>query len=77
MDDTLYSFALMEKISVYPKQFLEQRRKDLGIDWRQTGYTLDECKKILGKSVKPRNEINPRAFKALELWARLNAAENA
>ena len=76
MEETRYRFDVLEKVSVCDKQFLEQRRRTLGIEWRANGYTLDECKKILGSSVKPRKQINPRAYKALELWARLNAAEH-
>lgn len=73
MDETRYSFEVLDKVSVYPVDFMERRRRNLGISWHPKGYTLEEARAILGGSIKPRNKINPRAYKALELWDKLNA----
>ena len=76
MDGTRYSFDQISKVSGIAVYRLEARRRQLRVDWHPKGYTVEEVKKILcGASLLERDKINPRAYKALELWARLNAEQ--
>lgn len=78
MDETRYTLAQAALISGLDPETLNDIRRIRLIDWRRQGYTLGEIRTILaGYPLKPRDQINPRAYKALELWARLNAAEEA
>ena len=73
MDETRYTLAQAALASGLDVMALNERRKDK-LEWRQKGYTLDEIKTLVaGHPLKPRDQINPRAYKALELWDRLNA----
>ena len=74
MDETRYTLAQAAIVSGLWPTDLNERRKLKIIPWRQHGYTLDEIRTILGgHHLKPRDQINPRAYKALELWDRLGA----
>lgn len=73
MNETRYTLAQAAMATGLDVMTLAERRKDK-MEWRQKGYTLDEIKTLVdGHPLKPRDQINPRAYKALELWARLNA----
>ena len=74
MNETRYTLAQAALISGTDPATLNDIRRIRLIDWRQKGYTLDEIRTILaGHPLLPRDQINPRAYKALELWDRLNA----
>ncbi len=76
MDGTRYRFDQISKGNGIAVCRLEERRRQLSVDWHPKGYTVEEVKKILcGASLLERDKINPRAYKALELWARLNAEQ--
>ena len=73
MDETRYTLAQAALATGLDVMALNDRRKDK-LEWRQKGYTLDEIKVLVaGHPLKPRDQINPRAYKALELWDRLAA----
>ena len=73
MEETRYTLAQAALATGLDVMTLNERRKDK-LKWRQKGYTLDEIKVfVAGHPLKPRDQINPRAYKALELWDRLNA----
>ena len=73
MDETRYTLAQAALATGLDVMTLNERRKDK-LGWRQKGYTLEEIRILVaGHPLKPRDQINPRAYKALELWARLNA----
>ena len=72
--ETRYSFDQISKVSGIAVYRLEERRRQLRVDWHPKGYTLEEVKKILcGHPLCERSMITPRAYKALELWDKLNA----
>lgn len=72
MDGTRYSFDQISKVSGIAVYRLEERRRQLGVFWHPKGYTVEEVNRILcGHPLLKRAEINPRAFKALELLDRL------
>ena len=72
MNDTRYSFDQIHTVSGIAVYRLEERRRQLGVSWHPKGYTVGEVNRILcGHPLLERAEINPRAFKALELYDRL------
>ena len=73
MDETRYTLAQAALATGLDVMALNERRKNK-LEWRQKGYTLAEIKVLVaGHPLKPRDQINPRAYKALELWDRLAA----
>ena len=76
--DTRYRFDQISKVSGIAVYRLEERRRQMGVDWDAKGYTLAEVKKILcGHPLIERSTINPRAYKALELYDRLTKEGSA
>ena len=70
-----YSFLLMEKVTGIPVYRLEERRWQEGMTWNRD-YDLDGVRQIIGDAqLVPRECINPRAHRALELWDALNEKE--
>ena len=70
-----YSFQLMSKVTGIPVYRLEERRRVKGMDWNRD-YDLDGVRQIIGDApLVPRESINPRAKRALELWDALNEKE--
>ena len=77
MDGTRYMFDQISKVSGIAVYRLKERRRQLGVDWHPKGYSLKEVKKILcGHPLLERAAINPRAYKALELWDKLSADQS-
>ena len=72
MEETKYSFDQISKVTGLSVHRLETRRRICGVAWHPKGYTVAEIKEILiGCPLLERAKINPRAFKALELYDRL------
>lgn len=73
MDETRYSFDQISKASGIERYLLEERRKQAGVPWHAKGYTVEEVIEILqGATLWEYAMINPRAYKAQELWDKLN-----
>jgi len=73
---TRYRWEQISKVTGLPVHRLEEKRRFTRVDWNANGYTVDEVRAILmGAPLLPREQINPRAFKALELWDRLAEEE--
>ena len=72
MEEPRYTAAQIALVAgTDPAYIMELRRLHL-VEWHQKGYTLEEVRSILkGYPLLERAEINPRAFKALELYDRL------
>lgn len=72
-----YSFQLISKVTGIPVYRLEERRRVKGMDWNRD-YDLDGVRQIIGDMpLVPRESINPRAHRALELWDALNETKEA
>ena len=71
MNEPRYTFAQIALVSGTDPAFIAELRRQRMVEWQQS-YTLDQVKAILkGYPLLERAEINPRAFKALELYDRL------
>lgn len=71
-----YSFQLMEKVTGIPVYRLEARRRQEDMTWERD-YDLEGVRQIIGDAqLVPRESINPRAHRALELWDALNEGES-
>jgi len=71
-----YSFQLMSKVTGIPVYRLEARRRQEGMTWERD-YDLDGVRQIIGDAqLVPRESINPRAKRALELWDALNGGDD-
>ena len=71
MNEPRYTFAQVAMVSGTDPAYIAELRRQRMVEWQQS-YTLDQVKAILkGYPLLERAEINPRAFKALELYDRL------
>lgn len=71
MNEPRYTFAQIALVSGTDPAYIAELRRQRMVEWQQS-YTLDQVKAILkGYPLLERAEINPRAFKALELYDRL------
>ena len=78
MSGTRYSFEQISKVSGITVYRLEERRRQLGVEWHPKGYTVEEVTRILcWHPLLEREKINPRAYKALELHDRLTEEAQA
>lgn len=72
MEETRYSFDQISKVSGIDVYVLERKRRASSMAWQPKGYTVEEIKQMLGSApLLRREEINPRAYKALVLWEQL------
>jgi len=70
-----YSFEVISKVIGVPGHLLQQSRRNKGMTWNRD-YDLDGVRQIIGDMpLVPRESINPRAHRALELWDALNEKE--
>lgn len=70
-----YSFEVISKVIGVPGHLLQQSRRNKGMTWERD-YDLDGVRQIIGNMpLVPRESINPRAHRALELWDALNEKE--
>ncbi len=75
-EETRYTFDQIGRVTGLPMNTLEYFRKNRNLWWHPKGYTLEEVRKMLhGYPLVERESINPRAYKALELYDRLNESE--
>ena len=71
MNETRYTVAQMALITGTDPAYIASLRRQRMVEWQQS-YTLEQVKAILnGIPLLEREKINPRAYKALELHARL------
>lgn len=78
MEETRYSFDQIAKVTGLRMSDLENRRRFSRVNWHAKGYMLNEIKTILDSyPLLNRAEINPRAYKALELYDRLTKEGSA
>ena len=77
MNEPRYTFAQIALVSGTDPAYIAELRRQRMVEWQQS-YTLDQVKAILkGYPLLERAEINPRAFKALELYDRLTKGGGA
>lgn len=75
--ESRYLFDTISKVCDIPVYRLEARRRLFNLNWHPKGYTLEEVQRLLmGVTLRTRDEINPRAYKALELLDRLTKEAN-